>query len=125
MPGDENLYAFHPCRFATAHHFCTPFQAKFHFRFGHCSFVQIVACAFAHFHIDDAFLVGEVVVYSCIYYFQGKAVLPAEEVDTCPSMKEVADLLPGDFLWRQTDTFFYNAVVGGEDNVLRMFQGGG
>lgn len=39
-------------------------------------------------------------------------------------MKEVADLLPGDFLWRQTDTFFYNAVVGGEDNVLRMFQGG-
>ena len=64
--------------------------------------MQITPGAFAHFHIDDAFLVGEVVVYSCIYNLQGKAVLPAEEIDTCPSMKEVADLLPGDFLWRQT-----------------------
>ena len=87
--------------------------------------MQIISGAFAHFHIDDAFLVGEVVVYSCIYYLQGKAVLPAEEIDTCPSMEEVTDLLPGDFLWREADTFFYNAVVGGEDNVLRMFQGGG
>ena len=51
--------------------------------------------------------------------------LPAEEIDTCPSMEEVTDLLPSDFLWREADTFFYNAVVGGEDNVLRMFQGGG
>ena len=110
---------------ALAHHLGTPFQAHLHFLLRHGCLVQIISGTFAHFHIDDAFLVGEVVVYSCIYYFQGKAVLPAEEVDTCPSMKEVTDLLPGDFLRRETDTFFYNAVVGGEDNVLRMFQGGG
>ena len=52
-------------------------------------------------------------------------MLTAEEINARTPMEEVADLLPGDFLWRQTDTFFYNAVVGGEDNVLRMFQGGG
>ena len=50
-------------------------------------------------------------------------MLTAEEINARTPMEEVADLLPGDFLRRETDTFFYDAMIGSKDDVLRMLQG--
>ena len=50
-------------------------------------------------------------------------MLTAQEVDACASVKEIADLLPGNFFRREADTFLYNAMVGGKDDILRMLQG--
>ena len=51
-------------------------------------------------------------------------MLTAQEVDACASVKEIADLLPGNFFRREADTLLYNAMVGGKDDILRMLQGG-
>ena len=100
--------------------FGSAFQTKFHFGFRHGCFMEVVGSAAAYFHIDDALFVGQVIIHSRIDQLQLEPVLAAEEVYSGSSMQEVAQLLPGHFFGRQTDTFLYNAVVGGKDDVLRF-----
>ena len=78
--------------------------------------------SFAYLHVDDSFLVWEVVIHSGIYNLQLESVLAAKEVDTCPSVKKIADLLPGDLFGREADSLVDNAMIGCEYDILRMSQ---
>ena len=53
---------------------------------------------------------------------QLESVLAAKEVDTCPSVKKIADLLPGDLFGREADSLVDNAMIGCEYDILRMSQ---
>ena len=51
-------------------------------------------------------------------------MLATEEVDAARTvgMREMADLLPGHLLRGDAHAFFHDAVVGRENDVLRMLQ---
>ena len=103
-------------------YFRSALDTQIHFFFCHGCLVQIVTRAFAYLHVDDSFLVWEVVIHSGIYNLQLESVLAAKEVDTRPSVKKVADLLPGDLFGREADSLVDNAMIGCEYDILRMSQ---
>ena len=77
--------------------------------------------------VDDASVAGQVGIHSGIHDFQLEPVLAAEEIDPARAvgMGEMADLLIGDLTGSDGHALADNAVIGRENDILRMVQGGG
>ena len=103
------------------HTLCTSLQTQIHLFGSHRIAVQEITGTPAYLHIDNSFFVGQVVIHSGIDNHQSETVLATQEIDACPSVKEIADLLPGNFFRRCTDSFFHNTVVGRKKQVVRTF----
>ena len=86
--------------------------------------MQEIAGAAPHFQVDDAAVAGQVEIDARIHDLEREAVLAAEEIDAARAlgMREMADLLPRHLLRRDAHAFFHDAVIGREDDVLRMPQ---
>ena len=105
---------------AQLHHFSSMLKAALHLLFAHGGFMQEIGCTTAHLSVDDASLVGKVVIHSGIYNLQFKSMLTAEEIHSGPSMEEVEDLLPGNLFGRYAHSLGHDTMVSSEDDVLRM-----
>ena len=91
----------------------------------HGRLVKEVACAAAHLPGDDGEFGREIIVHADVDDAEREAVLPAEVVDAASGRGgEVDALLPRHFARREADALGRDAVVGSENEVVRMAERG-
>ena len=87
--------------------------------------VKEVACAAAHLPGDDGEFGREIIVHADVDDAKREAVLAAEIIDAAPGRGgEVDALLPRHFARREADALGRDAVVGSENEVVRMAERG-
>ena len=100
------------CFLYPVHTLRTSLQTQIHLFGSHRIAIQKIAGTSAYLHIHNPFFIRQVIIHSGIDNHQSETVLATQEIDTCPSVKEITDLLPGNFFRRCTDAFFHNAMIG-------------
>ena len=96
-----------------------------HFVGRHGRLVKEVACAAAHLPGDDGEFGREIIVHADVDDAEREAVLAAEIIDAATGRGGKVDaLLPRHFARREADALGRDAVVGSENEVVRMAERG-
>ena len=91
----------------------------------HGGLVEEVACAAAHLPGDDGEFGREIIVHADVDDAKREAVLAAEIIDAASGRSgEVDALLPRHFARREANALGRNAMIGSENEVVRMAERG-
>ena len=74
----------------------------------------------AYTAVDNSLFVRKIIVDPGIYQYKFEPMLPAEKINSGTTMEEVTQLLPGNLFGWFADSFFHDAVVGSEQDVVGM-----
>lgn len=95
-------------------------KTLFHFLTSQSCLMKEIPTSPTYFLVDNTPLIRQIMVHARINHLQHKTMLTAKKIYPGSSIEEIQGLLPSDITGRHTDSFFFNAMVGCKNDILRM-----